>query len=85
MDRAVKSGEDARPLWSVTIRKSRCKECAFCVSYCPQGVLALQGNSPAPVNPEECTGCMLCAWICPDFAIEVTRREGVEEPTQDRQ
>jgi NAD-dependent dihydropyrimidine dehydrogenase PreA subunit len=23
------------------------------------------------VKPEDCTGCMLCAFVCPDVAIEV--------------
>jgi 2-oxoglutarate ferredoxin oxidoreductase subunit delta len=23
------------------------------------------------VKPEACTGCMLCAFVCPDVAIEV--------------
>ena len=85
MTRSVKPGEGATPLWSVTIRESRCKGCAFCVSYCPRGVLVLEGRSPTLVKPEECSGCMLCAWICPDFAVEVTRREDVEEPSRDGQ
>ncbi|MDE6679804.1 MAG: 4Fe-4S binding protein, partial [Muribaculaceae bacterium] len=24
-------------------------------------------------NPEKCTGCCSCAWVCPDACIEVYR------------
>jgi len=23
------------------------------------------------VEPDKCTGCRLCEWLCPDFAIRV--------------
>jgi 2-oxoglutarate ferredoxin oxidoreductase subunit delta len=60
----------------VFVDAERCKGCAYCVKFCPTGVLALseEFNSkgyhpPAVVNPDACTGCDLCGMYCPDFAI----------------
>jgi NAD-dependent dihydropyrimidine dehydrogenase PreA subunit len=33
----------------------------------------MDGGRPIVDKPERCTGCELCVWICPDFAIKVTK------------
>lgn len=49
----------------------------LCVSVCPKGQLREdKGLNKRGINPirflgKDCTGCALCAVICPDVAIEV--------------
>ena len=39
---------------------------------CPERCLALNDHQIVElVNPEACTGCRVCEWLCPDFAIAV--------------
>jgi MinD superfamily P-loop ATPase len=39
---------------------------------CPERCLALDERQIVElVNPEACTGCRVCEWLCPDFAIAV--------------
>jgi len=54
------------------------------VAACPQNVIALDENiltsrgfHPARLVREGCTGCAICALVCPDAAITVFR----EAPT----
>ncbi len=61
-----------------------CKGCALCVEFCEQDKLYIEqkpneyGIQAAAVRPDvECTGCMRCAVMCPDAAIEIAR---VDEP-----
>ena len=62
----------------VEIEKDRCKACELCVSFCNKECLAIGEDMNSAgyfavefVNAEECTGCGLCAEMCPDMAIEV--------------
>lgn len=64
----------------ITINHEACKSCGFCMQYCPKGILergekvnAMGYVSVLQKTPELCTGCKLCAVMCPDYAIEVYR------------
>jgi 2-oxoglutarate ferredoxin oxidoreductase subunit delta len=64
----------------IEINREYCKSCNYCVLACPKKIIVLatdfnsSGHYPAKViNPEDCTGCCLCAEICPEVAIEVWR------------
>ncbi len=66
----------------IEIDRQLCKGCGYCVITCPKGIIVIdgefnsQGYYPAKVaNPDGCTGCALCAQVCPDVAIEVWREE----------
>ncbi len=64
----------------ITINRERCKECHLCIWACrrslinPTEELNSRGYHPVVFRPNEgCTGCALCATICPEVAIEVYR------------
>ena len=64
----------------VVVASELCKDCGLCVSVCPKGCLehceALNRYGVYPMRMREgaeCTGCTMCAVMCPDAAIEVYR------------
>ena len=68
----------ARPLGRVYIIPERCKECKYCWTFCPPGILELSDeiNSAGYHHPRvkkgresDCTNCQMCTRICPEFAI----------------
>ena len=72
--------------FEVQILDDYCKGCRLCVEFCPNGKLAINdkpnkvGIQQAYVRPVgECSGCLKCALICPDAAIEVFRTLEKEE------
>ncbi|MHB0978698.1 MAG: 4Fe-4S dicluster domain-containing protein [Thermoleophilia bacterium] len=55
----------------------RCKQCGLCAHMCPAGVLKPQvRTAPTLPEPEACTGCRTCEYICPDFAVRMAERVG---------
>ncbi len=63
---------------TITIQGERCKGCLFCIEHCPKKAISLSGNLNmkgyfvAEFNgANTCTGCGICALVCPDIAIEV--------------
>ena len=60
----------------VKIDFERCKECGYCIQFCPKKVLVKgtavnkRGYFP-PVVQEGCIACGTCARMCPDAAIDV--------------
>lgn len=62
----------------IVIDRELCKGCGLCMEFCPAhiihpGTQANQSGYLCPVQEESsaCTACCLCAWMCPDSAIEV--------------
>ncbi len=47
-----------------------CKNCGFCVAFCPAEVFAVLETGKVVVKyPEKCKQCGICANMCPDMAI----------------
>jgi 2-oxoglutarate ferredoxin oxidoreductase subunit delta len=79
----------------IHIIKDRCKECGFCIEFCPIGVLEMSdeyntmGYHPPKVKEDstsKCICCGLCEIICPDFAIfNVEKSESPAEPKDEQQ
>ncbi|MEH6627251.1 MAG: 4Fe-4S dicluster domain-containing protein [Motiliproteus sp.] len=75
------------PLGQVYVIPGRCKECRFCVDFCPEQVLSFSEEINAkgyhyPVVSEGkedgCVHCGFCDLVCPELAIyivEVARDE----------
>ncbi len=67
------------PKGEVVIDERMCKGCGLCIEFCSRGVIAeskdkltVLGMPVAEVmHPEKCNACGVCAWMCPDFAIDV--------------
>jgi 2-oxoglutarate ferredoxin oxidoreductase subunit delta len=65
---------------TVHVIESRCKECSFCVTFCPEEVLEVsdyynpRGYRPVRVKAGkagDCIACRFCEHVCPDYAIYV--------------
>jgi 2-oxoglutarate ferredoxin oxidoreductase subunit delta len=53
-----------------------CKACGICIELCPEHVFDRDKHGePLVARPEDCSQCLICELHCPDFAIEVRRRE----------
>jgi len=53
-----------------------CKACGVCIELCPEKVFDRDKlGYPVLARPEDCSQCLLCELHCPDFALEVRRRE----------
>jgi len=68
--------------FKVEVNSALCKECDYCREVCEPGVFESSGlfNKAGYLymeakQDENCTGCMKCFMICPDFAITVESRE----------
>ena len=62
----------------VIVIAERCKECGFCIEFCPPKALIKSDeinshgyHNVCLDNSDKCTGCKICAMICPEFAIIV--------------
>lgn len=63
----------------IVIDEMLCKGCGYCERFCSRGCIEITGDKftpqgyllPSFANPEKCNACCVCAWMCPDFAIEV--------------
>jgi 2-oxoglutarate ferredoxin oxidoreductase subunit delta len=55
----------------------------LCVVVCPKDCIDISEQSnkhgyfPAQANNTDCTGCAMCAIICPDAVIEVQRDSNI--------
>jgi 2-oxoglutarate ferredoxin oxidoreductase subunit delta len=66
----------------ILIDRERCKGCGYCLKACQKGLIVIeqqlnrQGYFPASFTEDLlCSGCSMCAWVCPDMAIEVWRED----------
>lgn len=69
------------PLGRVHVISERCKQCDFCITYCPTDVLIYSDDINAkgyhyPIVSEgkelACVDCGFCDLICPELAIYTT-------------
>jgi 2-oxoglutarate ferredoxin oxidoreductase subunit delta len=65
----------------VVVNTERCKGCSYCVLSCAKNVLYIDFNRrnsggypvAASAPGKQCSGCALCAEVCPDVALAVFR------------
>ena len=63
----------------IVIDEEKCRGCKYCEYFCAQNSITVVADklnlSGYPVavftNPDSCTACGICSWMCPAFAIEV--------------
>lgn len=69
------------PVGQVHIISERCKQCNFCINYCPTKVLEYSSDTNAkgyhfPMvaagKEMSCVNCRFCDLICPELAIFTT-------------
>lgn len=69
------------PVGRVHVIAERCKQCNFCITYCPTSVLEYSGETNAkgyhfPIvaagKESACVHCRFCDLICPELAIFTT-------------
>jgi len=69
--------------FNLKVYSERCKDCGICFEFCPKDNLRPgKEGSPEMIDPETCTGCKLCEYLCPDFAIQVYKDEQEEKENQ---
>ncbi len=67
------------PRGEIVIFEEHCKGCGYCAKFCarecivhPTGRYSTQGYIlPDFAVPDKCNACGICAWMCPDHAIDV--------------
>lgn len=66
----------------IIFRRDLCKGCGLCAEFCPHKIISRTnefnalGFLPFEADPDGgCTGCMSCALMCPEVAIEIPARD----------
>ena len=77
------------PKGQVFIIPSRCKQCNFCIEFCPTDVLTYSKEFNekgyhfpivAEGKEDDCVHCRFCDLVCPELAIYTREAETGEEP-----
>lgn len=69
----------AKTKYRLKVYNERCKDCGICFEFCPKKNLKPgEDGSPELIDTKECTGCKLCEYLCPDFAIQVEKDKANE-------
>ena len=59
--------------FKVEIIDGLCKRCGICAEFCPGKVFSLTDSGEVIIeDTDACTGCLMCEFRCPDFAVDVT-------------
>ncbi len=62
----------------IRIKEDWCKSCGICIHFCPKKVLMKSETGyPMAKNIDDCIHCLLCELRCPDFAIQVEKKEKI--------
>ncbi len=78
------------PVGRVHVIAERCKECSFCINYCPTQVLVYSEEINekgyhypivAEGKEQSCVHCKFCDLICPELAIYTTQVSDEEKTT----
>ena len=69
----------------IEVNEIYCKGCELCINACQQKVLSLaldrltpKGYHPVYLSSEGCTGCGICAIVCPEAALTIYRQKPVK-------
>ena len=65
----------------IDIVENYCKGCRLCVKFCSKNCIEISKDKLNPngyllpifANQDECTGCGICGWMCPECTIDVYR------------
>ncbi|MBI4589328.1 MAG: 4Fe-4S dicluster domain-containing protein [Candidatus Rokubacteria bacterium] len=77
------------PAGRVYVIPQRCKECRFCIDFCPKDVLVTSTETNAkgyrypvvaPGKEEACVHCEFCSLVCPEYAIFTVEGPRAEVP-----
>ena len=57
----------------VVVNLPLCRSCDLCIKFCPEDVLVSRPPlfKAEVARIEQCTGCRMCEFLCPDWAILV--------------
>jgi len=62
---------------------SRCKRCGICSHFCPKQCIGIHSDgTPYLADPEACTSCRMCEYMCPDWAVYLALPDEGEADTK---
>ena len=74
----MKTGLEMKKHFRVSIDRERCKGCELCIPVCSRHLLTMSAalnrkgyHVTETTRTDECVGCLKCARMCPEAAIEI--------------